>query len=113
MDGFRSSPPERMGEWEVEGVSDYLRGERMSRGGKKERLHLPSSNVLAYTLAPEGRVTLRPSGTEPKIKYYFELKEEVSPSEPLEAAHRRAQGRLSALEAAFLQLAKERGQQVT
>jgi phosphomannomutase len=104
MDGFRSRPPERIGEWRVQNVSDYLR---------EERTGLPRSNVLAYGLLPEGRITLRPSGTEPKVKYYFELKEEVSPSESMEAARRRAQGRLLALEAAFLQLAKERGQQVT
>jgi len=103
LENFRARPPERMAEWRVEAVRDYLRGD----------LPLPPSNVLAYELSPHGRVTLRPSGTEPKVKYYFELKEEVASSEPMEEAQRRALGRLSALEKAFLQLASERGQQVT
>ena len=58
------------------------------------------------------RVTLRPSGTEPKIKYYFELREEVAEGEPMELARGRALLRLSTLEEAFLHAARERGQPV-
>jgi phosphomannomutase len=102
LEGFRSRPPAQMGVWRVNTVRDY------QRGG-----NLPSSNVLAYELVPDARITLRPSGTEPKIKYYFEVKENVGSGEPISSAQRRAQSQLSALEVAFLQLAKERGQQLT
>ncbi|MFZ5468175.1 MAG: phospho-sugar mutase [Myxococcota bacterium] len=99
MEGFRVRPPSRIGEMTVREVLDYQAG---ARG-------LPPSNVIAYVL-DGGRVTLRPSGTEPKIKYYFELKERLLAQEPLPAAHHRATERLAALEHAFLALAKERGQ---
>jgi phosphomannomutase len=100
MDAFRASPPARVGADPVRGVLDYKQG---GRG-------LPPSNVLALELEGGGRVTLRPSGTEPKIKYYFELKESLAPGEALDAARRRAEGRLARLIDDFLGLARERGQ---
>ncbi|MCI0670217.1 MAG: phospho-sugar mutase, partial [Myxococcaceae bacterium] len=99
MDAFRAGPPKRIGSASVVSVMDY------ARGGP-----LPPSNVLAFVLEGGARVTLRPSGTEPKIKYYFELKELPRMGEPIVAAHARAQERLATLESAFLVLAKERGQ---
>jgi phosphomannomutase len=55
-------------------------------------------------------VTLRPSGTEPKVKYYFELREELGAGEPASAARARAHQKLAALESAFVAAARERGQ---
>jgi phosphomannomutase len=100
MAGFRDAPPSRVGDLAVEDTFDYQRG---ARG-------LPPSNVIAYQLAGGSRITLRPSGTEPKIKYYFELKETPAGGEPLAEARRRAETRSSALQEAFLALARERGQ---
>ena len=79
---------------------DYAPG----RGG------LPPANVLAYELEGGGRVTLRPSGTEPKVKYYFELREELRDGEPAAQARARAQEKLKQLESAFVAAARERGQ---
>jgi phosphomannomutase len=109
MEGFRARPPERVGEFAVLNSKDYKKGEAR-RGDKVERLTLPSSNVLAYELEGGGRVTLRPSGTEPKIKYYFELKETLGGGEPVTQARARAEGRLQALMDAFVALARDRGQ---
>jgi len=99
MEGFRRSGPSCVGELPVRNVLDYKKGER-----------LPPSNVLAYELEGGGRVTARPSGTEPKIKYYFELKETLAAGEPMEAARARAEARLQKLIDAFIALARERGQ---
>ncbi|XXF76574.1 phospho-sugar mutase [Myxococcaceae bacterium GXIMD 01537] len=99
MDGFRKAPPASVGDFAVRVAKDY------KPGGD-----LPPSNVIAYELEGGGRVTLRPSGTEPKIKYYFELKETLGAGEPLEAARVRGEARLQALVEAFLVLARERGQ---
>jgi phosphomannomutase len=99
MEGFRRSPPTRVGERPVKSVLDYKKGEK-----------LPPSNVLAFELEGGGRVTARPSGTEPKIKYYFELKETPGSGEPVETARARAEARLLKLIDAFLALARERGQ---
>lgn len=109
MDGFRANPPARVGEYAVRSSKDYKKGESRA-GGKVEKLTLPSSNVIAYELEGGHRVTLRPSGTEPKIKYYFELKETMGPGEPVAQARARAEGRLQALIDAFVTLARDRGQ---
>jgi phosphomannomutase len=100
MEAFRASPPTRIGGDPVRTVLDYKQG---GRG-------LPPSNVLALEMEGGGRVTLRPSGTEPKIKYYFELKESLAPGEPMERARQRAEGRLARFIDDFLVLARERGQ---
>jgi phosphomannomutase len=109
MDGFRASPPARVGEYAVHGSKDYKKGETRA-GGKVEKLTLPPSNVIAYELEGGHRVTLRPSGTEPKIKYYFELKETLGTGEAVAQARARAEGRLQALIDAFVTLARDRGQ---
>jgi phosphomannomutase len=49
-------------------------------------------------------VVARPSGTEPKIKYYFDLREQVQPGEPFPEARARAEARLASLIDGFLAL---------
>ncbi len=100
MDAFRASPPGEIGGEKVLAVQDYKKGVR----------GLPPSNVVAFELEGGGRVTLRPSGTEPKIKYYFERKETPAQGEPLARARERAEGKLARFIDAFLVLARERGQ---
>ncbi|HZH02942.1 MAG TPA: phospho-sugar mutase, partial [Myxococcaceae bacterium] len=109
MKGFRDQPPASLGDHAISARLDYQKRERRV-GNQVTQLTLPVSNVLAYELEAGGRVTLRPSGTEPKIKYYFELRETLAAGEALETARTRARTRLKALEAAFLTLARERGQ---
>ena len=109
MDAFRRAPPERVGARPVESIKDYLQRTRTSHG-RTEPLSLPSSNVIAYVLRDGAQVTLRPSGTEPKIKYYFELPEKLQPTEGVEAARARGAAHLAQLEKDFLALAFERGQ---
>jgi len=109
LDGFRQSPPARVGTLAVKAALDYQRGERR-QGDVTTRLRLPPSNVLAYELEGGSRITLRPSGTEPKIKYYFEIKEPLGQDETPGAARTRAEAGLKTLIDAFLGLAKERGQ---
>ncbi len=100
MDGFRARPPAAIGDLAVVETRDYRAGVP----------GLPKSNVVAYLLEGGSRVTLRPSGTEPKIKYYFELVEAPREGEGLDAAKARGEGRLAALVADFVRLASERGQ---
>ncbi|HYV44994.1 MAG TPA: phospho-sugar mutase, partial [Myxococcaceae bacterium] len=100
MDGFRRQPPARVGDLAVKVTKDYQAGVP----------GFPPSNVIAYELDGGSRVTLRPSGTEPKIKYYFELRELVRAGEPMAGARGRALGRLQQLQDSFLALARERGQ---
>ncbi len=75
MNGLRACPPENIGGEKVLAARDYLSGERFDTvTGKKEKLTLPKSNVLYYELEEAGWCCARPSGTEPKIKFYFGVK---------------------------------------
>ena len=98
MEAFRAEPPTRIGELDVVETIDYAKGHG----------DLPPSDVLAFGLQGGGQVLLRPSGTEPKIKYYFELSEQPAAGEELATVRERADQRLKALVDAFLQLAEDR-----
>ena len=102
MDGARAQPPEALGTHAVLAVQDLTRGERRVRGGAVEKLSLPSSNVIAFELDGGHRVMLRPSGTEPKIKYYFDLRETIGEKEPVQSARARGERMLDTLVEAFL-----------
>lgn len=72
---FRSSPPEMMGDKKIVTVEDYKAGTRYHTETKTtEEITLPSSNVLKYYLEDGSWICLRPSGTEPKAKFYFGVK---------------------------------------
>lgn len=66
---LRENPPKSMGAVAVKRVLDFLNGEIFD--ADSEGYVLPSSNVLQYALDDGSKVTVRPSGTEPKIKFYF------------------------------------------
>jgi phosphomannomutase len=109
MEGFRQRPPERFGALGVTKLKDYQAGVAVS-DGVVTKLSLPASNVLAFELTGGSRVTIRPSGTEPKLKYYFELREEPRGAEPMPSARARGAERLRDLVDATLAAARERGQ---
>lgn len=68
---FRAEPVTNLGSRSVGVTEDYLTGIRRKTDGTEERMDLPKSNVLKYLLEDGSWVCLRPSGTEPKIKFYF------------------------------------------
>ena len=72
MDGLRNDPPTEFGGVAVTLVGDYGRG-TITEGGEVRPTGLPSSNVLYYRLANGDVIVARPSGTEPKIKFYYML----------------------------------------
>ncbi|WP_010648094.1 phospho-sugar mutase [Oceanobacillus massiliensis] len=72
---FRENPPVEMIGKAVLAIEDYQASKRMA-GNREEQIHLPKSNVLKYKLEDGAWFCLRPSGTEPKIKFYFGVKEE-------------------------------------
>jgi len=72
MDRLREDPPERLGPSPVVRIVDVAAGEERVRG-KRRSLDLPRSDVLVFETADGGRLLARPSGTEPKIKFYLEL----------------------------------------
>ena len=75
MNGFRSNPPKEMGGFKVLAARDYKADKRTDLiTGEETSTGLPESNVLYYELEDNAWCCVRPSGTEPKIKFYFGVK---------------------------------------
>ena len=71
MAKFRSDPPKSLGGIDVVSVKDYSTGKRTFADGKTEDISGPTGNVLIFETGIEGNyVAARPSGTEPKVKFY-------------------------------------------
>jgi phosphomannomutase len=107
MSAVRKSPPSTLGAHRVEAVLDLEARVRI-RGSAREPLALPSSNALALELDGGHRVMLRPSGTEPKIKYYFDVVERVADAESVADARTRGENVLSELVTAFTTMVESR-----
>ena len=74
IDNIRKNPPKKVGNSDVLIVEDYLLGEKLNLKTKKsEKIKLPKSNLIILKCEDKTSVCLRPSGTEPKIKYYFSV----------------------------------------
>ena len=74
MVDFRENPPESIGGSPVLYVEDYQSGKgRNLESGEAYELNMPASNVLIYKTKDGTRMAARPSGTEPKIKFYFSI----------------------------------------
>jgi phosphomannomutase len=94
MTRFRGAPPRALAGHAIDQVVDLSRGE----GG------LPPSDVLVFKLAGGRRVIMRPSGTEPKLKNYYEVRVEVGAGEPIATARARGLAELASLRDAHQQL---------
>ena len=72
MENMRNNPPSNIGEYTVISVGDYDKQViTNTKTGKTENTNLPKSNVLYYDLDKNAWCCVRPSGTEPKIKFYM------------------------------------------
>jgi phosphoglucomutase len=74
MEGYRKNPPLTIDGGAVTGLLDYeLQVGRNLQTGETWKIGLPKSNVLQFVLADGTKISARPSGTEPKIKFYFSV----------------------------------------
>jgi len=84
MDGFRTNPPAALLGSKVVSITDILNGTVTDKvTGNSADLGLPSSNVMQFTLENGLKFTARPSGTEPKIKFYFSVNLKASSNEEI------------------------------
>ena len=75
MDRLRSNPPKQVGAWKVREFRDYKTGKTLDmETGAEGTTGLPASNVLYFDLDNDAWCCARPSGTEPKIKFYMGVK---------------------------------------
>lgn len=86
MKQFRQNPPVQLGGEEVATIKDYLTGiERNINSGKEVKMDFPTSNVLQFVTKSGSKISVRPSGTEPKIKFYFSLTKKVNNKSDIDA----------------------------
>jgi phosphoglucomutase len=89
MEKFRKSPPAKLDGSRIIVVHDYLRQESMDKlKNKILPISLPKSNVLQYLTEDNSKISIRPSGTESKIKFYFSVKGKLDQKEKYESAVR-------------------------
>ncbi|MFO0736957.1 MAG: phospho-sugar mutase [Labilithrix sp.] len=105
MAKLRAAPPMKIGDHDVVAVRDYLTHTITKADGSTTTLDLPKSDVLTWDLASGSRVIARPSGTEPKAKFYFDVREPIKEGEPLADAERRAADAMKKLSEAFTAIA--------
>ena len=87
MTYYRNNLPKEIAGIKVETISDYEKKEVYDNTGRKVgNISLPKSNVLQYILEDKTKITIRPSGTEPKIKFYFEVCVKESKDKRLDVA---------------------------
>ena len=76
MTDFRNNPPKELGGSNIVIWKDYQSLEQTTASGEKTKLDMPTtSNVLQWFCEDGTKVSVRPSGTEPKIKFYIEVKD--------------------------------------
>ncbi len=104
MEGFRSNPPASLAGESVVELRDFRDGVvRDLASGAERPTGVPASNVIQFVTAEGAIVTARPSGTEPKIKFYFSVRAtpEAARSD-YEGTMRTLEARIEALKAAFV-----------
>ncbi|MEI6059205.1 MAG: phospho-sugar mutase [Bacteroidota bacterium] len=79
MEGFRSNPPKEIAGSKVKLMNDYGLSQATDiHTGKVTPIELPKSDVLQFFLEDGSKISMRPSGTEPKIKFYFSVRADLS-----------------------------------
>ena len=92
MTNFRNNPPQEIGGSKVVVCKDYQTLELTQADGSKQPIDMPTtSNVLQWFCEDETKISVRPSGTEPKIKFYIEIKDnDMTSAQQYEAAEKAA-----------------------
>ncbi|MEJ7675993.1 MAG: hypothetical protein WKF59_25660 [Chitinophagaceae bacterium] len=74
MEGYRANPPQKINGSDVIQLLDYQNQTDVNlKSGESKKIDLPKSNVLQFLLEDGSKISARPSGTEPKIKFYFSV----------------------------------------
>ncbi|MEM9071983.1 MAG: phospho-sugar mutase [Myxococcota bacterium] len=89
MKRARTDAPTSLGGLTVTAIQDFETGLRRDTEGAEEALTFPQSNVVLFELEGGHRAMLRPSGTEPKIKFYFDVRVDIAEGESIEDAQSR------------------------
>ncbi|MBB1529421.1 MAG: phospho-sugar mutase [Prevotella sp.] len=99
MVNFRNNPPKDLGGSKIVLCKDFKTLEACDVNGKVTKLDMPEpSNVLQWFCDDDTKVSVRPSGTEPKIKFYIEVKDTLADASQYEALSKKAMQKVEAIE---------------
>lgn len=92
MEIYRKNPPLEINHSQVVEIRDYkLSVQKNIISGHEEKIDMPTSDVIQFFTADGSKITVRPSGTEPKIKFYFGIKEHLKDKSDFDRANQAAQ----------------------
>ncbi len=98
MNAYRSQPPTTINGSKVTMIKDYqLQTATDYNSNKTKVIDLPKSNVLQFFTADGSKITVRPSGTEPKIKFYFGVKEQLTSKADFENVNQLLDAKIKAI----------------
>lgn len=98
MANFRNNPPKTLGGSKVTKLLDYeLRKETDLISGKTSNIALPKSDVLQFLTEDGSLISARPSGTEPKIKFYFSVNEKLPSKSEFETVDTQLESKIEAI----------------
>lgn len=98
MEAYRSNPPQTINGSPVVQLLDYeLRKGKNLQTGEAWEIKLPKSNVLQFILADGSKISARPSGTEPKIKFYFSVNTKLDNAANFDKVHGELNARIDGI----------------
>ena len=98
MTDFRNNPPKELGGSKVVLIKDFQTLETTTADGTKAKLDMPdTSNVLQWFCDDDTKVSVRPSGTEPKIKFYLEIKGTMTSASEYDALDSKSAEKVAAI----------------
>ena len=102
MIDLREKTPQQIAGQDVIIIEDYQASTRENKHlNKKESLNIPKSNVLIFYLADGSKIAARPSGTEPKIKFYISVKSELDHVDNYPAIQEQLNNKINGILASF------------
>ena len=102
MEGYRNNPPATIAGMQVTTLLDYQLQERRNLvTGEKTKIALPKSNVLQFVTQDGTKISARPSGTEPKIKFYFSVNANLKDRASFDAVYTQLKDKINTIIAAM------------
>ena len=98
MNDFRENPPKTIAGQSISYIEDYQKGFRINlKDHTSEKLDFDIANVLTYLLEDGSKIAIRPSGTEPKIKFYFSTNQKIKKHQSWKEVEKELESKIDAL----------------
>ncbi|MGI8582827.1 MAG: phospho-sugar mutase [Chitinophagaceae bacterium] len=98
MEGYRANPPQKINGSDVIQSLDYQNQTDVNlKSGESKKIDLPKSNVLQFLLEDGTKISARPSGTEPKIKFYFSVNTKLDNAADFDVKERELDDKIGAI----------------